>query len=351
LEIIAKPHYLLVTRLLIDLFNRGELSNVAHLDVEPEYGYVGRIEYRNGAVRMFRGTNVGVNDNGATEISRDKGYTKYFLRNLHYHTAPAKVFLMPRYQELIHRNLSRYGFTTYPITEDIEAYVESIGGYPCFIKPNEESQGKGVYKCYDASDIQAALEEYERENIRTLIVEQNVSYVDYRVVVFDGAMIACYLRRPMSIVGDGQSTVEMLLQAKQRQLSVEGRPVIVKPEDPRLQKKLEREGLTFASIPESERTVNLYDISNLSTGGDAVDYTARIHPKWRDLCIEITQKMGLRLCGVDFACSDIESPDREYSIIETNAAPGLDNYAMMGETQMQIVRELYRRIFNEPPCR
>jgi D-alanine-D-alanine ligase-like ATP-grasp enzyme len=349
--ILARPHYLLVTRLLIDLYNRGELHNAAHLDIEPEYGYVGRIEYQNGAARLFRGTNVGVNDNGATEISRDKGYTKYFLRNLGYPTAPAKVFLMPRYQRLIDRNLSRYGFRDYPVIADIEAYIQSIGGYPCYIKPNEESQGKGVYKCYDAHDLHAALEEYERENFRVVIVEQNVPYVDYRVVVFDGEMIACYLRRPLSVIGDGRSTVRALLHAKQTELSAQQRPVIIKPEDPRIQKTLERAGLTFDSIPAAGERVLLYEVSNLSTGGEAEDFTTRIHPKWRDLCIEITAKMGLRLCGLDFACSDIQSPDAEYSIIETNAAPGLDNYAAMGEAQMQTVLSLYRRIFDEIPKR
>ncbi len=57
--------------------------------------------------------------------------------------------------------------------------------------------------------------------------------------------------------------------------------------------------------------------------------------------------MGLQLCGVDLACADIEQPDAAYSILETNAAPGLDNYAATGERQATIVRELLKEVFNQ----
>ncbi|MBC8171926.1 MAG: hypothetical protein H7X77_09640, partial [Anaerolineae bacterium] len=285
---------------------------------------------------------------GAAEIARDKGYTRYFLHNLGYQVAPGKVFVLPRFQQMIARNLSRYGVTDYPVIGQIEAYIDSIGGYPCFIKPNEESQGKGVYKCYDTADVYAALDEYQRENFHTLLVEQFIPYVDYRVVIFDGKMIACYLRRPLTLTGDGMTPIRALLAAKQQTLEAQQRPVVINPDDPRIIARLQRLGLTMDSIPAAGAAIQIYDLSNLSIGGEAEDFTTRIHPRWRDLCIEITRQMGLRLCGVDFACANIEDPDAAYSIIETNSAPGMDNYAMLGEAQAQIVRDLYRQIFNEP---
>jgi len=64
----TKPHYPYVTKLLIDLFNNQELSNVRRVVVEPTYGYVGRIEYHNGQVHVFRSTNLGINSLGASEV-------------------------------------------------------------------------------------------------------------------------------------------------------------------------------------------------------------------------------------------------------------------------------------------
>jgi D-alanine-D-alanine ligase-like ATP-grasp enzyme len=344
-----QPHYTYVTRLLMDMLQAGELPNIRTVDVEPTFGYVGRIEYYDGSVRMFRATNTGTNPNGATEISRDKAYTKYFLQKLGYNTTPGKAFEMPHYHELIKRNLSRFGFSDYSHVNKIEDYIRSIGGYPCFIKPNEESQGKGVFKCYDQTDLHEALEDYLNERYRVILVEKVIPYVDYRVLIYDDELIACYRRHPLMIAGDGASSIRLLIQEKQAELKAQGRSVIVKSEDPRIARRLMREySFTLDSIPPQGKRIQLYDVSNLSTGGAGEDFTDRIHPHWVELAATITQQLGLRLCGLDLACADITDPDAEYSVIETNAAPGLDNYAAMGDSQAAVVRDLYRRIFNEP---
>jgi D-alanine-D-alanine ligase-like ATP-grasp enzyme len=345
----SQPHYTYVTRLLIDLYNAGELPNIRAMDIEPTFGYVGRIEYVDGSVRMYRSTNTGTNNNGATEVSKDKAYTKYFLNNLGYHTTPGNVFEMPYYHDLIARNLSRYGFSGYSHVSKIEDYIASIGGYPCFIKPNEESQGKGVFKCYDQNDLYEALNDYQTEHYRVILVEKVIPYVDYRVVIFDDELIACYRRLPLMIDGDGTSTVQQLIEAKQAAFKAQGRTVILKSEDPRIARRLQREyGFTLDSIPVDGQQLQLYDVSNLSTGGISEDFTDRIHPHWIALAATITRQLGLRLCGLDLACADITDPNADYSIIETNASPGLDNYGAMGTHQAAVVRELYRRIFNEP---
>ncbi len=348
-SLVPEPYYTYVTRLLIDLYQSGDLPNVRLLDIEPTFGYVGRVEYHDGSVRMFRATNIGINTNGATEISRDKAYTKYFLQKLGYQVTPGRAFEMPHYHDLIKRNLSRYGFSNFSHVNQIESYIESIGGYPCFIKPNEESQGKGVYKCHDQADLHDALAEYHQEHYRVILVEKLIPYPDYRVLLFDDELIACYRRHPLTITCDGASSIRLLIEEKQYELKSHGRPVVLKAEDPRIAGKLMRDyGFTLDSIPSRGHQIELYDVSNLSTGGWAEDFTDRIHPYWVQLAATITQQMGLRLCGLDLACADITDPNADYTIIETNAAPGLDNYASMGPAQEAVVRDLYGRIFNEP---
>ena len=48
----AKNHYPYITRVLLELFAAGSLPNVVTVQVEPVYGYAGRIVYRDGAVRL-----------------------------------------------------------------------------------------------------------------------------------------------------------------------------------------------------------------------------------------------------------------------------------------------------------
>src|SRR5262249_13410924 len=82
----VKPHYPFVTKTLISLWQCGEPPNVREVTIEPNYGYVSRIVYHDGSVQMVRDTKLGLNSLGASEIAKDKGYTKYFLASLGYHT-------------------------------------------------------------------------------------------------------------------------------------------------------------------------------------------------------------------------------------------------------------------------
>lgn len=342
----AKTHYPFSTRMLLDLHAAGELPSIESLTVEPTYGYVGRVVYRDGRVRLFRSTNLGVNNHGAVEISKDKGYTRYFLDLLGYKTPAGRTFLLPDYVALIDANLRRYGFSGYPKAEvdAIDAYIRAPDGvgYPCFVKANDSSQGRGVHKCYRRDDVQAALEAFAAEKVRVCLVERDVDMPDYRVVVWDGAVRVAYRRVPFSVTGDGESTIANLMEAAQARFNVQGRSALFDPADKRLAAMLSRQGYKRDSVPDVGVRVQIHAFSNLSTGGEVEDVTDRIHPHWREMCQRITAEMGLNLCGVDLACADIESPDTDYAIIETNASPGLDNYAASGDDAMRRVRTLYR---------
>ncbi len=340
----TKKHYPFSTRTLIDLYNAGELPGIAALTVEPVYGYVGRIVYTDGRVRLFRSTNLGVNNHGAVEISKDKGYTRYFLDGLGYSVPQGRTFLLPDYVSLIDNNLRRYGFSGYPQAEvdAIDAYIRDTVGYPCFVKANEGSQGRGVHKCYDADDVRAAVEDFAREKVRVCVVERDVALPDYRVLVWGGMVRMAYHRKPFTVAGDGASTIRQLIEAAQTDFNARGRSALVDAADSRLNAMLTRQGYKADAIPQNGVQVQIHAFSNASTGGAVEDVTGRLHTHWNELCVRVTAEMGLRLCGVDLACADIESADSEYAIIEINASPGLDNYAAASDLAASRVRDLYR---------
>jgi D-alanine-D-alanine ligase-like ATP-grasp enzyme len=343
----VKPHYPSTTKLLISLFLSNELPNVQHILIEPEYGHAGRILYKDTSVRMFRSTRIGLNNNSASEIAKDKGYTKYFLRMLGYNTPKGQVFLISSYIKFIDKKLSRYDFKNYAGTDRIYTYISSEIGYPCFIKPNSESQGRGINRCFDETDVELVIDQYRREGITIFLAEEAITFPDYRVVVFRNEVIACYLRKPLYIVGDGVSTIRELLLEKQGEFVKIGRDTTIDVDDSRIEKKLARSAYTLDSVLNMYEECQIHDVSNLSVGGDAEDYIDKIHQHWRDLCVRVTADMGLSFCGVDIACANLEDPEAEYSIIELNASPGLDNYAASGEKQALIVRSLYKKVYNE----
>ncbi|KPA12781.1 cyanophycin synthetase [Candidatus Magnetomorum sp. HK-1] len=343
----AKPHYFHPVRLLIQLYNGGKLTNVRSLNIEPEYGRVGRIFYKDGSVRMFSGVDFGINSHGSSSIAKDKGYAKYFLNSLGYNTPAGKVFLMPNCIKTIDKNLAVYGFKDYSTINDIYSYINSTIGYPCIVKPNNGAKGVGVYKCFNDNNVRSVIEEYNKEYINILIVEKYIDLPAYRIDVFRDEIICCYLRKPLSIIGDGKSTIGELLSNKIDGFIEEGRTISIKSDDPRIYNNLKRKNLNLNTVLSADEDVVIHNCSNLSTGGETENFTEKINPYWKDLCVNLTKDMGLFLCGVDIFCADIENSNAEYySIHEINASPGLD-YSTLGERQKDVVRKFYYNIFNE----
>ncbi|MBI4093229.1 MAG: hypothetical protein HY420_04870 [Candidatus Kerfeldbacteria bacterium] len=170
---------------------------------------------------------------------------------------------------------------------------------------------------------------------------------DYRLVVLDDEVISAYERIPLNIVGDDKTSIQRLLQMKQRLFIAAKRGTRIKVDDPRIAEKLKRQGLALRSVPSLGERVFLLDNANLSSGGDAVDVTASVNIAFRQLAVRLTSDMNLRLCGVDLMVDGhISGPPvpGKYWVLEINAAPGLDHYAKTGKAQKRIVEELYLKV-------
>jgi D-alanine-D-alanine ligase-like ATP-grasp enzyme len=238
---------------------------------------------------------------------------------------------------------------------EVDSYITRNIGYPCFLKPNAQSQGEGVHKCLDIEDVGFVLRENQRNrlldnphnSLQLFLVEETITWPDYRVVVFKNKVVACYRRIPLFVVGDGISTIQELLQQKQAEFSKAGRAKLFNAHDPRIVRRLQKMQIDVETVLPAGQLYHLHDISNLCVGGEVEDYTERICDYWRAFCIRLVADMGLRLCGVDLACADLEQPGSPYSILELNAVPGLSNFASIGAKQARTVRALYQQVFSE----
>lgn len=346
--LLNRPEYPFGTRLLVDLINAGELPMIAEADIEPQYGYVGRLLYADGTVRFFRNSNKGINNHGASSICLDKGYTKYFLRRLGYNVPDGRTILTSTYAALIDTNLSQYGEHHYDTPDGLLEAATSIG-YPCVIKPNSmTSGGEGVFICYDADDVGIALQSMFDERVDVFLLEAFVPYADYRFVVFDGTVRLAYERRPLVITGDGQSTLREIIARTKTDLWAQDRRVQLQESDPRFLKKLRHSPYTLDDVLVDGDSYQVYDAANASLGGQVVDILDSCHEHWLQLAGRMAQEMGLRFCGIDLLCQDITRADAAYCVIEINASPGMANYATLGEKALARVRQLYIDMFRVP---
>lgn len=81
----------------------------------------------------------------------------------------------------------------------------------------------------------------------------------------------------------------------------------------------------WSEIPSLGQVVYLRENSNISTGGDSLDFTDEIPESYKTLAIESAKAAGAIFCGVDMMIEDItsEASDSNYSIIEINFNPAI----------------------------
>ncbi len=306
----------------------------ATIVLEPEWNVVGQITFKSGRRRYFRTSTLDINTMAAAAIAKDKDYANFFMDRMGYPIVPGRSFFSNAWAKVM----------------DPERNIDSAYRYarvldmPVIVKPNSGTRGQGVALVYTKRDFYRAMRLIFKED-KIALVQQPVKGNHYRLVVLDDRVISAYQRLPLSVAGDGDSTVLQLLTEKQREFDGCSRDTKIKIDDPRITEKLKRSGRTFVTIPDKGERIFLLDNANLSSGGDSVDITEHVHPEFRELAVRLTRDMGLRLCGVDLMVDgDITQKPERYWVLEINSAPGLDHYAKTGQEQAQIVENLYLEV-------
>lgn len=176
--------------------------------MEPKYRYAGQIILPDGTKKYFLRTNFDLNPLGASEIAKDKSYASYFMELMGYPVIEGESFFSPEWAE--HIKIPRGPEAGYK-------YAKKLG-FPVIVKPNSLSQGIGVVKVYNKRDFMQAVEIICKKD-RVFLVQREVFGHDYRVVVLDGEIMSAYERLPLSVIGDGKSTIDQLV-AKNRKILI-----------------------------------------------------------------------------------------------------------------------------------
>lgn len=309
----------------------------ARVIVEPEWGIAAQIIYKNGVVRSLRYLSLDLNSIASADIAKDKGYAKFFMKKWGFPTAPGQTFFDKNWAKTVKSKRT---------AEVASGYAKKLG-YPVIVKPNDGSQGSGVVLAQNKKELGGILRKIFKKN-RIALVEKYLPGRDYRIVVLDNKIISAYERIPLSIIGDGRSSILRLLKEKQELFIKKGRDTKINFSDSRIKARLSREGYKFSSVLPEGKKIFLLDNANLSTGGDSLDVTRIIHPGFKKIAIDLTKKMGLRIAGVDLMIQKghiAKNPkNSKYYVIEINAAPGLDHYVTTGERQKKIVEDMYLEV-------
>lgn len=206
-------------------------------------------------------------------------------------------------------------------------------GYPVAIKPVVGHKGIGATaNVQDDESVEfafdRAVEAIPPDQPIRIIVEQNISGADFRLLCVDGKFVAATERRPASVIGDGTSTIAQLIEqenATKARLDTPTSPLGKIKTDDSMRRYLSEQGFDLESILEKNQIVYLRKIANLSSGGLSIDATRTIHPDNIILAQDIAQHFRLTCLGIDVITRNLSKSWHEgnFGIIEINAAPGI----------------------------
>jgi glutamate--cysteine ligase len=153
-------------------------------------------------------------------------------------------------------------------------------------------------------------------------VEEFVPGQEYRFLVIDYVVRAIAFREPANVTGDGQSTIQQLIDKKNEGRGNDYRhPLLKIVVDEEVKRHLNALSLTTNSVLKTGEKVYLRKNSNLSTGGDSIDVTDEMPDFYKDVAVKAAQAAGLKIAGIDIIIKDPEaapSPEN-YIVVELNA--------------------------------
>lgn len=211
-------------------------------------------------------------------------------------------------------------------------------GWPVVVKPRRGSGGRAVTANIQ-NDEQLRTAVNHANEFGGFLIEKHVPGEDYRFLVSGNEVLGVWCRDAASVVGDGISTIDSLIDAKNR--IRETNPHLASrliKKDTALIEHLRWAGLTLNHVPQTGKKVYLRSAANLSAGGDNIDVTDETHDSLKEIAVRAKNALpGIELVGIDLLIESHSVPASEQvvNICEINSTPGVSahEYPMFGNPQ------------------
>ena len=192
------------------------------------------------------------------------------------------------------------------------------------VKPVDGEQGNGVAVDLDSIEqVQLAIEAARAFDSRVLL-ESFHEGLDLRIVVIGFEVVAAAIRRPAQVTGDGQHSIQRLIEAqsRRRQAATGGESRIAL--DAETLRAVQAAGYEYDSILPAGQVLAVRRTANLHTGGCLEDVTGVLHPVLADAAIRAARALDIAVVGLDLMVPAADQPD--YVFIEANERAGLANH-------------------------
>lgn len=220
--------------------------------------------------------------------------------------------------------------------------VDKYRGKAVVVKPNSTNFGKGVvilgadHSTMDFENAVGAAFEYDG----AMLIEQFISGKEYRFLIIGDQTRAVLHRVSANVTGDGRHTIADLIDIKNTDpLRGTGyKTPLEKIRKTDMERDyLRLQGKDFDYIPTAGEIVYLRKNSNISTGGDSIDFTDDVHESYKEIAVKAAKAVGAKICGADIVINDVSqsATSENYGIIELNFNPALHihNFPYQGKNR------------------
>lgn len=203
-----------------------------------------------------------------------------------------------------------------------EAFLIEVG--EVVVKPVRGEQGNGItVGVTDARQLRRAVE-HAQTFCPDVLLEELVEGQDLRVVVIDHEPVAAAVRRPATVTGTGDHSIDDLIakQSRRRAAATGGESNI--PVDDHTRDVVRVAGYDLGDVLPKGETLQVRRTANLHTGGTIHDVTGDLHPALADACVAASQALDIPVVGLDLLVPAVDGS--EYVFVEANERPGLANH-------------------------
>jgi len=273
------------------------------------------VQYENKEYIIHEGTISDANSLIAFWISNDKWMTKLFLKRNKINHASGRL-LQSTYND-----------------KDLQSLR-----YPLVVKPTDTDHGIAVStNIQNLEDLHQAIY-YAFRHSKKVIVEEFFPGQEYRFLVIDYKVRAIAFREPANIDGDGQSTIQQLINNKNANRGEDyTHPLLKIKVDEEVYRHLKAQSLSLSSVPSPGKKVYLRKNSNLSTGGDSIDVTDEMPDFYKEVAMSAAKSAGLKIAGIDIIIRNLaQTPSfQNYIVVELNAPAMLSmhNFPYIGKNR------------------
>lgn len=212
--------------------------------------------------------------------------------------------------------------------DDRQPVLDAWTGRKMVVKPKSTNYGLGI-TVFDhpvGREALAAAMDLALGYDDHILLETYIPGREFRFLVLEGETIAVLHRRGANVVGDGKSTIRELVAAKNadpRRGDGHEKPLNKILFDTATMNFLTDQGLTPEDVPAVDERVFLRGNSNISTGGDSIDFTDVMPGSFKALAAQAADVFSAFICGVDLIIEDYADPQSPHAVIEVNFNPHL----------------------------